>query len=61
MGIEPSVFGLIPEDTYLDMTNPIRKLQESQMKVGVFPVFEKPWIDVGQWAKYLKTIKELEL
>ena len=29
-------------------------------KVGVFPINEKDWIDVGQWEEYRKSIKKLE-
>jgi len=50
--IEPFVLSLIPDDTYFDMTDLIGKAQESGLKVGVFPVSEKSWIDVGQWAEY---------
>jgi len=55
------VLGFIPEDTYFDMTSLIGEVQDNGMKVGVFPVSEKAWIDVGQWAEYKNIIKKLEV
>ena len=43
------------------MTDLIRKVQDRGVKIGVFPVSEKSWIDVGQWTEYKNTIKDLEL
>tara|TARA_B100001971_G_scaffold207856_1_gene228675 strand:- start:449 stop:565 length:117 start_codon:yes stop_codon:yes gene_type:complete len=28
-------------------------------KVGVFPIDDEAWIDVGQWAEYQKAVKQL--
>ena len=28
------------------------------VKFGVFPVREKAWVDIGEWNKYLKSIKK---
>ena len=30
------------------------------IKVGVFPINDKSWFDVGQWEEYNKTVKDLE-
>jgi NDP-sugar pyrophosphorylase family protein len=59
--LEPEVLQYIPENTYFDMTDLIRKVKDSGLKVGIFPVSEKSWVDVGQWAEYKNTIKQLEL
>ena len=59
--LEPAILQYIPENEYIDMTDLIPKVQDSGLKVGVFPVSEKAWIDVGQWKEYKNTIKELEL
>ena len=55
--IEHSVLGLIPEDTHFDMTDLISKVQAKGKKIGVFPISEKSWIDIGQWKEYNETIK----
>jgi len=58
--MNPNVLHYIPEDKYFDMTDLIKVIQKESLKIGVYPVSEKSWIDVGQWSKYSKTIKELE-
>ena len=57
--MEPNVLNYIPEDKFFDMTDLIREIQKKGLKVGVYPVSEKSWIDVGQWGEYDKAIKEL--
>ncbi len=54
--LEPEVLTLIPKDIYFDMTALIKKAQEKKLRVGVFPVSEKSWIDVGQWTEYNKAL-----
>lgn len=56
--LEPTVLRFVPEGVYFDMTDLIRTIRESGVDVGVFPVSEKSWIDVGQWAEYNNIIKE---
>ena len=36
----------------------LNKALKKKLKVGVFPVSEKAWIDIGQWNAYKKTIEE---
>ncbi len=57
--INPAMLDLIPDDTYFDMPDLIKKMQDKDLKIGVFPVSEKSWADVGQWAEYRDTIKIL--
>jgi hypothetical protein len=33
--------------------------KEKGYKIGVFPISEESWIDVGQWEEYQKAIKKL--
>ena len=54
-----NVLELIPENTKLDIPELISAAQENQLCVGVFPVDEKSWIDVGQWEEYHKAINRL--
>lgn len=55
--LEPSVFKLIPTNKYFDMTDLIGKCQKTGLNVGVYPVSEKSYIDVGQWAEYKRNLK----
>lgn len=57
--LNPHILRYIPENTYFDMTELINVLQKKAHKVGVYPVSEKSWIDIGQLAEYKTTIRAL--
>jgi dTDP-glucose pyrophosphorylase len=59
--IEPKVLKLIPYNKKFDMNELINKVKKAGMKVGVFPVSENSWMDVGQWSEYKKNISKLGL
>jgi dTDP-glucose pyrophosphorylase len=58
--LNPVLLDLIPTNTYFDMTELIQKVQENNMKVGVFPVSEGAWNDVGQWHEFEKANMSLK-
>jgi dTDP-glucose pyrophosphorylase len=58
--IEPSILKNIPVDTYYDMTELIEDTKTRGLKVGVFPVSQNSWIDIGQWAEYKNAISRFE-
>ena len=39
------------------MSDLIDELNKKKMKVGVFPVSEKSWLDVGQWENFSQILK----
>ena len=41
------------------MTNLIKDIKKQQKKIGVYPIDDNSWVDVGQWNEYQKTIKKL--
>lgn len=57
--LEPDTLKYIPENEFFHITHLIEKLQQNGKKVGVYPVSEKSWIDVGQWEEYKKAVKLL--
>jgi len=59
--LEPNVLQYIPENTSFDMTDLIRKVMKAGLKVGLFPVSEKSWIDVGQLSEYKDMVNKLKL
>ena len=59
--IEPRVLNLIPDNIKYDMTELLNKVRESKMKVGVFPISENSWIDIGQWSEYNKNTKKFRI
>ena len=41
------------------MTDFIRDLRKKNKQIGVYPIDEKSWTDVGQWSEYHKAIDRL--
>ena len=56
--IEPHVLNEIPENEFYHITYLINKLINNQRKVGVFPINEGSWTDIGNWEEYMKYIKD---
>ncbi|MEO6305843.1 MAG: nucleotidyltransferase family protein, partial [Bacteroidia bacterium] len=54
--LNPETLDLIPEDTFFHITHLIALMQKKGKKLGVYPVSEKSWTDVGQWHEYQKAI-----
>ena len=50
--LNPDIPEFIPHDTFFNMTDLIEVIQKNNGKVGVYPVTEKSWIDIGQWEEY---------
>ena len=57
--IEPKVLKLIPKNVKFDMNELIIKCIDKGIKIGVFPITENSWVDVGQWPEYKKNINNL--
>lgn len=56
--LEPHLINEIPNNTFFHITTLIEKLRNENRRVGVFPVSENSWKDMGEWAEYLKLINE---
>ena len=54
--LNPDVLDIIPENKFYHITHLIEDAKNQGKKVGVFPIDEDDWIDVGQWAEYQKAI-----
>jgi dTDP-glucose pyrophosphorylase len=55
--LEPHLINEIPENKFYHITELIKKIKNRNGKVGVFPVSQKSWIDIGDWKKYIDEIK----
>lgn len=51
--LEPSIVDLVPDDKFTDLPTVITKAKDNGLRVGVYPVSENSWLDMGQ-------IKEME-
>ena len=49
----------IPGDRMFHVTDLIKALQKDKKKIGVYPISEKSWLDVGQWESYKETAEHL--
>lgn len=56
--LEPHLINEIPKDQLFHITHLIEQIKERQGKIGVFPVSEGSWNDIGNWDEYFKFIKK---
>ena len=55
--LEPHVISEIPTDTFYHITTLIDKLIKEGRRVGVYPISEGSWTDIGNWDEYMKYIR----
>ena len=54
--LEPHLLDQIPDNKFFHITHLIEKIKQRNGKVGVFPINNNSWKDIGIWSEYLKTI-----
>lgn len=54
--LEPHLIGEIPPNEFYHITYLIEKLMRDGRRVGVYPINEGSWTDVGNWNEYLKFV-----
>ncbi len=59
--LNPSAIKNIPKDKMYHMNQLIDDLMHNGGKIGVFPISEKSWHDIGEWQEYKKTVNILNL
>ena len=52
--LEPGLIDEIPQDEFYHITFLIEKLVNEKRRVGVYPINEGSWTDIGNWDEYLK-------
>jgi len=57
--LNPDVLQLIPINQLYHITHLIEDAQKNGKKVGVYPIDDDAWVDVGQWAEYQKAVERL--
>lgn len=55
--LESTLLKEIPQGEFFHITDLIDKIINRGGRVGVFPVSEKAWKDIGDWPEYLQIIK----
>ena len=54
--LNPDIIELIPKNKFYHITHLIEDAKKLGKKVGVFPIDDDAWIDVGQWTEYQKAV-----
>jgi dTDP-glucose pyrophosphorylase/CBS domain-containing protein len=57
---EPDMLDYIQTNTKQDMTDVIKSMIRDGKKIGVYPVLEEQWFDIGHWLEYERTRKYFE-
>lgn len=57
--VSPDVLELIPSGQRFDMTDLIAGARHAGRMVGVYPITDGAWMDVGQWEEYRQTVRRL--
>ena len=56
--LEPHLIDEISDHEFLNITDLIDRILLRNGRVGVFPVSEKSWKDIGEWSEYLRISKK---
>lgn len=57
--MEPELFAHIPDNRLMHMPELIEKCLAGKIKVGVYPISDKSWVDTGQWEQLQETLQRL--
>jgi dTDP-glucose pyrophosphorylase len=57
--LNPDILELIPVDEFFHITNLIEDAIKIGKKVGVYPINDDSWIDVGEWSEFKNAIDRL--
>ena len=57
--LKSNIVDLIPENKFYHITDLIKDAKNLGRKIGVYPIDDELWIDVGQWSEYKKAVARL--
>jgi NDP-sugar pyrophosphorylase family protein len=57
--LNPNLIKLIPKNKTYDMIDFLRFAKTKKKQIGVYPIDDESWIDVGQWSEYHKAVDRL--
>ncbi len=55
----PEIMTYIPNDTFYNITDLVDTLRKSGEKIGVYPVSEESYLDIGQWEYFKSTVDRI--
>lgn len=59
--LEPHLINEIPKNTFFHITQLIETVRKRGGRVGVYPVSEKSWYDIGEWDEYHHTLSHFSV
>lgn len=59
--VEPDVISEIRKDEFIHMPDLARRLLEKGQKVGVFPISEESWLDMGQITEMKRMMEKMDI
>ncbi|UYZ37767.1 sugar phosphate nucleotidyltransferase [Clostridium beijerinckii] len=59
--IETDILKYIPEKSYFDMTDLIKKCLSNGDKVGIYPINDNNWLDMGEFKAMKNMIERLDI
>jgi dTDP-glucose pyrophosphorylase len=59
--VNSSALNMIPEGEFYHITQLIDDIRCDGKRVGVFPISENAWMDVGEWGKYMETVEKFKI
>ena len=58
--IGPKILKTIKKNIPIDMTDLISNSKKDGKKIGVYPIEDDAWIDIGQWSNYKKVFDKIK-
>jgi len=58
--IKKEVINQVPANVKYDFPELMLKIKNNNGKVGIYPVSQQSWIDIGQWQEYHNAVNKLE-
>lgn len=58
--LEPHLLRTIPRNEFYHITHLIDDVRKRNGRIGVYPVSEKSWFDIGEWDTYHNTLENFE-
>lgn len=59
--VEPEVFKYIPSDVFIHITDIIQSCIDNGERIGVFPIHEEQWADMGQPNEMERMLKRFDI
>lgn len=59
--LKPDMLKIIPGNKMYHMNDLIEDIKKKGLTVGVYPIDDDAWVDVGQWAEYKKVVERFRI